>query len=185
VQSDALDICIATRFAATYQYIFGGFMLGSALRTLFNRGGIFAVHGHLGNVLDRSVGVRVVTWDYDIHGGDSDVEIPLGQSLPANAIIKIPYFMGENLGVGGGGVTVALGCGSQQLTTDQGSVVSNFDSGSSVWDAVLDNGGSGDTKMLVADGGELKLLIKGNPLVSGKITWFIEFVVKQDTIDVQ
>jgi hypothetical protein len=135
--------------------------------------------------LIAALAIRVVTWDYDIHGGDSDVEIPLGQSLPANAIIKIPYFMGENLGVGGGGVTVALGCGSQQLTTDQSSPVSNFNSGSSVWDAVLDNGGSGDTKMLVADGGELKLLIKGNPLVSGKITWFIEFVVKQDTIDVQ
>jgi hypothetical protein len=153
-------------------------MLATAVRSAFNR---WFYRLHLGDQLDRTVGIAVVTWDYNTHGGENDVEIPLGQSLPPGAIIKIPYFIGAGLGVGGSGVTVALACGSQQLTTDIGPVVSNFNSDGSVWDADLNNGGSGDTRMLVADGGELKLLIKNNPLVSGTIRWFIEYVINRDT----
>lgn len=118
-------------------------------------------------VLEFAKQVAAVTWDFSADGGAVG-DVTFGVKLPAGAIV-VAVLSDEETAVTGA-TSITLSAGSTALT---GAI--NFTSDAGIQSRALAGSAAG---IKVTSASELKIAIATNPATAGKVTFYVQFLVK-------
>lgn len=148
-------------------------MISKAQKFLLNR---FMGRGQaakLGQLVDRTKNLVACTYDFSVSGGaQGDVTLLTG-GLPANAIVTQVYHSELTNVTSGGSATVTLNAGSTALT---GAIAKATFSGTTS-EALAGSA----TAIKVSDASDITVTIGTADLTAGKVRFFIEYMIDQDT----
>lgn len=128
----------------------------------------------LGSLIQAQKGVVAATYDFAVSGGAQSTITIQSNAIPANAVITNVYADELTNVTSGGSATVAVVVGSTTITTAQ--AIAGFTG------AIAMTLASSATAVKVAAGGDLKVLIATEALTAGKVRFFVEYMVSEDTV---
>lgn len=145
-------------------------MILSKWKRLLNQMNMTALKIQLGKELDQTEKVIAVTWDFDEHGGESDIDIDLGYTTE-EACLVTKVVAHELASVTGASSTYTLEFGSTAITGDI--AVSSLATGTLAL-------ASSATAVAVAAGQPLQLNIGTADATAGKVRFYIYMIPQRD-----